>query len=589
MRPLDPRLLRHAQSTKRFLVMTVVIGVLTAAMVIVQAFVLARIIVAGFQQEASLASQRGPILVLAAVVIARAVLAWATEAAGHASSAQAKSELRSAVLAHSVRLGPVWLAGTRSGELTTLCTRGVDALDGYYARYLPQLVLAIIVPVSVIIAIATQDLLSAVLVAVTLPLIPLFMALIGRFTRRQVDRQWSSLSALSGHFLDVVAGLPTLKAFGRAKSQTTSIAQVGDEYRRTTMGVLRVSFLSSLVLELLAMLSVAVIAVAIGLRLVNGSLLLTAGLTVLLLAPEAYLPIRLVGQYFHAAAEGVGAAERMLTVLETPLPMTGLRLDIPDLRSTEIVVANVTVGYPDRPTPALHDQSLVIGPGLVTAIAGDNGAGKSTLMALLMGFVAPVAGGVDLRHPDGSTVCLADLDPDAWRSQVAYLPQSPYLGAGSVADAVRLGSPAATDGDVRRALAAAGLDLADADVLRTLPAGLDTLVGEGGVGLSAGQVRRVALARTLCRDAPLVLLDEPTSALDGTTERVVVEAVAALRRAGRTVVVVAHRPALLLAADVVILLEPIGPAEPADDGDPEVDALALGANAASAAPWTERA
>ena len=586
MRPLDPRLLRHARSTRAFLATTVVIGVLTAGLVIVQAFDLARIIVAGFQQGASLESQRGPIALLAIVVLGRALLAWATEASAHASAAKAKSELRGSVLDHAVRLGPVWLAGTRSGELTTLCTRGVDALDGYFSRYLPQLVLACVVPVAVIAAIATQDLLSALLVALTIPLIPLFMVVIGSFTRRSVDRQWSALAVLSGHFLDVVAGLPTLKAFGRAKAQTASIAEVGDRYRRTTMGVLRVSFLSALVLELVATLSVAVVAVAIGLRLVSGDLTLVAGLTVLLLAPEAYLPIRLVGQYFHAAAEGVGAAERMIAVLETPLPMTGASTEVPDLRSTDVVVSGVTVTYPQRAVPALRDQTLVVRPGLVTAVAGTNGAGKSTVLALLMGFVAPAAGEVLLRGPDGSTVSLSSLSPDAWRSQISYLAQDPHLGEGTVADAVRLGSPDVDDDRVRVALAAAGLDLDDPEVARTLPDGLATRVGEGGVGLSAGQVRRVALARTLCRDSPLVLLDEPTSALDGTTEAVVVDAVHALRRAGRTVVVVAHRPALLLAADVVLTLEP---QERAVESSPGEQAAALAAVTADAPAWTERA
>ena len=493
MRPLDPRLLRHARSTRRFLAGTVVIGVLTAGLVIVQAFVLARIVVAGFQQGASLADERDAIIVLAVVVLGRAALAWATESAANASSAQAKSELRAAVLDHAVRLGPVWLAGTRSGELTTLSTRGVDALDGYYARYLPQLVLACIVPVAVVVAIATQDLLSAVLVALTLPLIPLFMVIIGTFTRRSVDRQWSALAVLSGHFLDVVAGLPTLKAFGRGKAQTVTLAEVGDRYRRTTMGVLRVSFLSALVLELVAALSVAVVAVAIGLRLVSGGMTLTAGLTALLLAPEAYLPIRLVGQYFHAAAEGVGAAERMLAVLETPLPMTGTSAEIPDLRTAEIVFCDLTVRYPDRPTPALRHLDLVVRPGVVTALAGANGAGKSTLLAVLMGFVAPTEGAVLLRGADGSEVRLADLDPDAWRAQVAYLPQAPYLAAGTVADAVRLGAPDASDDDVRHALAAAGLDLDEPEIARTLPTGSDRprrrrgrAVGRSGASGRAG-------------------------------------------------------------------------------------------------------
>ncbi|HVQ88079.1 MAG TPA: thiol reductant ABC exporter subunit CydD [Actinomycetes bacterium] len=586
MKPLDPRLLRHSRSTRWFVVVAVLVGFLTAAFVIVQAFVLARIVVAGFQHGASLGDERGAIFFLAVVIACRALLAAATESAAHASSAGAKSELRRAVLAHALQLGPVWLSGSRSGELTMLCTRGIDALDGYFARYLPQIVLAVIVPISVVAAIATQDLVSALLVAVTLPLIPLFMAVIGSLTKRKVDRQWSAIALLSGHFLDVVAGLPTLKAFGRAKAQAASIAEIGDRYRRTTMGVLRVSFLSALVLELVATLSVALVAVAIGLRLVSGHLTLTAGLTVLLLAPEAYLPLRLVGQYYHSASEGIGAAERMTAILETPLPVVGDRDEIPDLSTTELVVENVTFTYPGHTAPAFAEQSLTIRPGAVTALAGPNGAGKSTLLTLLMSFATPDSGQVVLKSHDGTTTPLHDIAPDAWRAQIAYLPQVPHLGSGTIADAVRLGAPHATDDDVQRALAAAGLDVTDEEVARTLPNGLLTVLGEEGGGLSAGQVRRVALARALCKDAPLVLLDEPTSSLDGTTEQAVVAAIDALRQAGRTVVVVAHRPAVLTAADNIIVLAECAPPVPlnADDEAAEMPELV-----STTPSWNERA
>ena len=410
---------------------TVAIGVATAALVIVQAFVLARIVVAGFQQHASLADERGPIIVLAAVIAGRALLSVVAEGAAQASSARAKSELRRAVLAHSMRLGPVWLTGSKSGELTMLCTRGIDALDGYFARYLPQIGLACIVPASVVIAIWTQDALSALLIAVTLPLIPLFMAVIGSFTKRQVDRQWSAIALLSGHFLDVVAGLPTLKAFGRAKAQAASIAEVGDRYRRTTMGVLRVSFLSALALELVATLSVALVAVAIGLRLVSGHLTLTAGLTVLLLAPEAYLPLRLVGQHFHSAAEGIGAAERMTAILQTPVSVTGERTDIPDLASTEIVVDNVSFTYPSRTVPALSEQSLTIRPGSRDRAGRFQRGWKVHAARATHGFCLPRqwTGAPSRRDV---TLPLSDVAPDAWRAQVAYSAASaaPRVGHG---------------------------------------------------------------------------------------------------------------------------------------------------------------
>ncbi len=559
----------------------------TAALVIAQAFLLAHVIVAGFQDSATLESQRGRLIALALVIFARAGLAWASDRAAHGAAAQAKSDLRMAVLEHAMRLGPVWLSGTRSGALTTLCTRGIDALDAYFARYLPQLVLAVLVPVGVAAAILTQDPLSALLVVLTVPLIPLFMIVIGSFTRRQVDRQWHALATLSGHFLDVVAGLPTLKVFGRAKSQAVAIAEVGDRYRRSTMEVLRISFLSALALEFVATLSVALVAVAVGLRLVYGEMTLLAGLTALLLAPEAYLPLRLVGQHYHAAAEGVGAANQVFAVLEES-PVGGATTSVPDLTDSVIRLESVDVIYPGGTSPVVVDVAFELNQGTVTALVGPSGAGKSTVLATLMSFVSPARGAISIRPSGGPPTWLADLDPAAWRMQVSYLPQAPYLGSGRLVDVARLGTPEASDTEVLQALATAGLDLASPSGLAALPEGLATVLGEGGVGLSAGQQRRVALARILLQDRPLVLLDEPTAALDAHSEDAVVAAVRALRSRGRTVLVVAHRPALAALADVVIRLDPPSPvAEPALDLTLESEAVA--AAVAAAPPWAERA
>ena len=584
MRPLDPRLMKYAHTTRGFLLISVLIGVVTAVLVITQAILLATIIASAFQDGATLESLRGEVIGLVTVIIVRSIVAWTSDAAAHASSARVKSELRIAVLEHAMRLGPVWLTGARSGELITLSTRGIDALDAYFSRYLPQLVLSCIVPIAVILTIAGQDLVAAIIVAVTIPLIPIFLALIGSYTRTKVDRQWRSLAVLSGHFLDVVAGLPTLKVFGRAKAQAESIAKVGDQYRRTTMGVLRVSFLSALALELIATLSVAVVAVSIGLRLLGGDMTLRAGLTVLLLAPEAYLPIRLVGQYFHAAAEGVGAAERIFTILETQPSIVGTIRTTPVMAATTIRVEHVSLQYAESDALALDDFSCVIRPGEITALAGPSGGGKSSLLALLMGFVSPTEGRVVLSGADGSAIDLTDIDGDMWRSQVAYVAQTPYLSAGTVADAVRLGNPQATDDDVIGALASAGLDLSDSAVAATLPRGIATHIGEGGAGLSAGQTRRVALARALCRRSPLVLLDEPTAALDGDTESTVVEAMLGMRAEGRTVIVVAHRLALLEIADQVITCDTPASGESIDLGDEAL--IAVGPHAPV---WEERA
>lgn len=542
VRPLDPRLLKYARVTRRFLVISVIIGTLIAVLAVVQAFTLAGIITEVFQGGAGLDQVLDGVWILVGVIVLRVGLSYLNEVVANATAAKAKSQLRTALLDHVMKLGPVWLARRGEGQLASLTTRGINALDAYYGRYLPMLVLSVTVPIVGGIAILTQDLLAAVIVALTLPLIPVFMVLVGLYTKTRVDRQWRTLGVLSGHFLDVVAGLPTLAVFGRAKAQAANIRRIGDAYRVATLRVLRVSFLSSLVLELLATLSVALIAVSIGLRMVEGNFTLYAGLAVLVLAPEVYLPLRMVGANFHAAAEGLGAAERVFEVLETPPPAVGTRTDVPDPATHAIEVSGLQVAYADRGDPALDDFSCVLAPGRMTALVGPSGAGKSTLLAVLLGFVTPTSGTVRSGGVD-----LAELDPDAWRAQIAYVPQNPRLLSMSLRDNVALGAPEASDAQVAEALVQAGAG----DLLEALPEGLDTLLGEGGRGLSVGQQRRVAVARALLRQAPLVLLDEPTAALDVETETEVLAAVREHAR-GRTVVVVAHRESLAAMADDVV-------------------------------------
>jgi len=408
-----------------------------------------------------------------------------------------------------------------------------------------------VVPLISAAVILTQDPLAALIIVLTVPIIPLFMVLIGRSTQARVDRQWTTLGVLSGHFLDVVAGLPTLKVFNRARAQAATIRAVGDQYRRSTMGVLRVSFLSSLVLELLASLSVAIIAVAIGLRLVEGTMELSTGLAVLILAPEVYLPLRLVGQHFHAAADGVGAAERMFEVLEADTAPAGTRHV--DAGSVTIRVHALDVSFGDR--AAVAGASFEIRPGRVTALVGPSGCGKSTVLSVLLGLVGPptaqVAGTVEVLEAATATgIDLADLDLPAWRAQIGWVPQSPSMLAGTVADNVRFGRPGFTDTDVQAALAAAGLAPDE------LPLGLATTITEGGSGVSVGQARRIGVARALLADPAILLLDEPTSALDGTREAEVGATVIERAARGRTVVVVTHRAAMIELADDVVTLTP---------------------------------
>ncbi|WP_216587183.1 thiol reductant ABC exporter subunit CydD [Streptomyces brasiliscabiei] len=542
VKPIDPRLLRYARATRFFLAVVVGLGVVGATLVIAQAMLIAEVVVGAFQHEMPVAQLRTPLLLLAVVALGRALVSWLTELAAHRASAAVKSELRVRLLERATALGPGWLSGQRTGSLVSLATRGVDALDDYFSRYLPQLGLAVVVPVAVLARIVTEDWVSAAIIVGTLPLIPVFMVLIGWATRSQMDRQWRLLSQLSGHFLDVVAGLPTLKVFGRAKAQAESIKRITGEYRQATMRTLRIAFLSSFALELLATISVALVAVTIGMRLVHGEMDLYIGLVILVLAPEAYLPVRQVGAQFHAAAEGLAAAEEIFEVLETPVPASGTGA-VPSVGG--IHFDGVTVRYPGRSYDAVSDVSLTVATGETVALVGPSGVGKSTLLNVLLGFTETTAGTVRVGGAD-----LASLDLDQWRSRMAWVPQRPHLYAGSIAENVRLARPDADDTAVRGALADAGaLEFVDA-----LPAGAETVLGEDGAGLSAGQRQRLALARAFLADRPVLLLDEPTASLDGETEAEVVEAVRRLA-AGRTVLLVVHRPALLAVADRVVRLE----------------------------------
>ncbi|MET7400987.1 thiol reductant ABC exporter subunit CydD [Dactylosporangium sp. NPDC005572] len=620
MRPLDPRLLRYASATRAYLALSVVLGVALAALVVAQATLLADGIVAVYLGGASLAALTPTLAWLAAVVAARAAVAWAQEVAAARSAAAVKRQLRARLFAHVVALGP---GARRSGDVVTLATRGLDALDAYFARYLPQLVLATLVPVIVLARIAPADLVAAGTIAVTLPLIPVFMILVGRHTEAANRRQFRLLARLSHHFLDVVAGLPTLRVFGRARRQAAIVAEISTQQRRVTMRTLRVAFLSSLVLELLATLSVALVAVGIGLRLVDGELSLATALLVLILAPEAYLPLRQVGANYHASAEGLAAATEAFELLETPPPASGtppVDEGASAAASTAAVLGapvsgvavsggapvgavgvirfeGAVVRHEGRADPSLPSFTAEVRPGELVALTGPSGCGKSTALAVLLGFAplaegrvlvgaaptpgrapggdldpatwaplasgggldpatwAPLASGGGLDPAtwaplaSGGGTDLATLDLTAWRRQIAWLPQRPWLGAGTIAEAIRLGAPDAPDTAVRAAAARAGA----LGFIEALPAGFATLLGDGGAGLSAGQRQRVALARVFLRDAPLVLLDEPTAGLDAETEASILSAIRAHAQ-GRTVILVAHRPSLVALADREIAL-----------------------------------
>ena len=542
MSGVDQRLLKWSRSARIFVAVSVLLGTFKGLLLVAQAWLLAAVVAGTFIDRKDLAQLKVPIGLLLGVFFLRALVAWWQELAANRCSAEVKSTLRAALVQRAIILGPDGHVSGRSGDLATLAVRGVDALDAYYARYLPQVVLAVVVPLTVLVAVFSADWVSGAIMLATLPLVPIFMALVGMETQARTDRQLKSLQLLAGHFLDVVTGLPTLKIFGRSRVQLATIRKVADSYREKMMAALRVTFLSSLVLELLASVSVALVAVAIGLRLLAGHLTLQTSLFVLVLAPEAYLPLRQLGAEFHASAEGKSAALQVFDVLDRPVPSRGWRTDVPDPARTGIFFESVGFTYPGCEGPALSGVTFEVHPGELLALAGPSGCGKSTLLAMLLGFIQPDEGSVTVGDVD-----LATIDADVWRKGIAWAPQRPHLFAGTIVDNVRLGRPDATAAEVQDALAAAGL----ADLVASLPDGVGTRLGERGAGISAGERQRVALARAFLRQPRLLLLDEPTANLDGETEAGVLDAVVRLAQ-GRSVVMVAHRPALLDLADRVV-------------------------------------
>ena len=527
---------------RRLLAFDASLGVLAALLVLAQAALLAYVAARGFA-GASLAALTLPLALLAAAALGRALAAWGFEVAGRRAAADVLSQLRLDVVERRLRGRPAALDGAESAEIATAAVAGVDALEATFARYLPQLVLAVVVPLAVIAFVAVIDPLTAALLVLTLPLVPVFMWLVGRHTERRTQERWETLAQLSTHFLDVVRGLPTLRAFNRGQVQAERIARVSDEYRRATMGTLRVAFLSGAVLELAATMGIALVAVTVGVRLVEGGLGLQAGLTVLVLAPELYLPLRNLAAQYHASADGRAVSERLLALVDQPGEIRAGAVAPPDPRLAPVRLDGVSFAYPGSST-VLDQVDLELAPGETVALVGPSGSGKSTLASLLLRLAEPTAGRITVGGVE-----LASCDPAAWRRQLAWVPQRPTLFRGTVADNIRLGNPGASAGRVEGAALLAGA----AAFVHDLPDGFETVVGDGGRALSAGQLQRLALARAFLRDASLVILDEPTANLDRGSAVLVEEAIDRLRE-GRTLLLVAHSPELAQRADRIVTL-----------------------------------
>jgi ATP-binding cassette, subfamily C, bacterial CydD len=540
------RLAGASRVARMHAVATVALGLVSTVLVIAQATLLAHVIARVFVGGAAVADVVPALCWLAAVSVARGLVAAGFEAAGRYGAARTMEGLRERLVRHLLLVRPGGLHDERAGELAATAVQGVDSLEAYFARYVPQAVLAVLAPPLILIWVLPRNWESAAILAVTLPIIPLFMVLIGKLAEQRTRQRWRTLSVLSARFLDLVCGLETLRAFGRDGMGARTIGAAGERYRRETMATLRVGFLSALVLELLATLGTALVAVTVGVQLAAGGLGLEAGLTVLILAPELYAPLRELGAQYHAGADGLAAAERILEVLDAPgaLAVREPMLPAPDPARAALSFDDVRFDYPDRGRPVLDGVTFTLAPGQATALVGPSGAGKTTLAKLVARLADPSAGtvscgGVDLRR----------VDPAAWRARVAWVPQRCTLFDGTVEDNVRLARPGASAAEVELALRAAGAH----ELVAALPDGLRTRVGDGGRRLSAGQTRRIALARAFLDGAPLVVLDEPTAHLDTESAAAIEDAIARLAR-GRTVLLITHRAELAACCDRVVEL-----------------------------------
>jgi ATP-binding cassette, subfamily C, bacterial CydD len=554
LRPSGRRLLARVVIARWTLALNVAAGLAGTLLLLGQMTLLAKVIADAAQgrlRQVSVALA----VTLAVIIMARAGLAYVVEVSGRRTATKVMSALRAELVGRRLSSGAGDLERTDSAELATSAVRGVDGLETYFAQYLPQVVLAVTVPVAVLLWTAVVDLKSALIMVVTLPVVPVFMALIGRSASARSRANWQALVGLSAYFLDVVRGLPTLRAFNRGGAQTDHIRDATDRYRRTTMATLRLSFLSGVVLDLATTLSTALVAVTLGVRLVGGTLGLRPALTVLLLVPELYAPVRRVGTLFHASADGLAATERILDALDRdrdrdrPTVGQGAASDgcnvLANPATAPISIRSVTVRYPGRPGCALERVDLDLGPGELVAVVGASGAGKTTLGRVLLGLTRPDKGVVLVGGQP-----LTDIELDRWRGKVAWAPQHPTLVPGTVAENIALGRPDAGAAAIAHAARRAAADR----FIDHLPDRYDTVIGAGGNGLSAGQRQRLGLARALLRDARLLVLDEPTVHLDKAAAGRVAATIAELR-GSTTVLLITHDRDLAARADREVRLE----------------------------------
>ncbi len=523
--------------------LTISLSIVSGLLLIAQAWLLSTIVDRVFLGGQGLSQVLPLFYALLLVALFRAGAAAAGDWVAGSVAGRVKQDLRRALFEHLLALGPEYAHGERTGELSTTAIDGVEAVDAYFSQYLPQLVIAVLVPLAIVLVVFPLDLLSALVLLFTAPSIPFFMILIGKSVDALTRRQYDLLSRLGAHFLDTLQGLATLKQMNRSKGQAATIAQVSERYAGATLSVLRVAFLSALVLEIVATISTAIVAVEVGLRLLDAQIGFQSALFILILAPEFYLPIRMLGLRFHAAASGASAARRILSILQTPVPAAPSGSRPVAVPTRQIEFRNVAFSYAGR-TAGLHQVSFTLCSGQTVALFGPSGSGKSTIVRLLLNFCQPVSGEILI---DG--IPLTALDADAWREQIAWVPQQPHLFSGTIEENIRFARPSATTEEVIQAARAAHLD----EFVQTLPDKYRTAIGEEGARLSSGQAQRLALARAFLKDSPILILDEPTSNVDPETEALLRDSTERLMQ-GRTVLVIAHRLSTIYRADMILVL-----------------------------------
>ena len=543
---MNRELLRQVKPARLFLLCAVVLGVLGAATTVAQMVFLSKAVDRVFLGGEGLEDVWPLLFLLLCALVLRSGLLWVREVVAERGAIRVKSALRERLFAHLMRLGPGYTGGERTGELATTTVEGIERLDAYVGRYLPHMILSALVPLLIAAYLLPIDWISAALLLLTAPAIPVLMILVGSHAEEHMNSQWTALSRMGAHFLDMLQGLSTLKAFDRSAAERERVAEVSDEFRKRTLKVLRWAFLSGFVLEFITTLSIALVAVGLGVRLLIGDISFEAAFLVLLLAPEFYRPLRELGVSRHAGMEGKTAAERIFEILSTPPPV---REEVVTATRPEscltIEFSGVGHSYPESTEPALSGIDLTLPSGTCTAMVGRSGAGKSTLVNLLVRFLDPDEGQITANG-----VSIADLPVNTWQECVALVPQRPYLFYGSVLENIRLARPSASREEVKEAAALAGA----AEFIEKLPQGYDTEIGERGARLSGGEAQRVAIARAFLKDAPVLVMDESTSSLDPESERLIGDALKRLMR-GRTVLVVAHRLNTAYRADRIAVLE----------------------------------